>query len=198
MPPKVKVRKQGLSAAIELFADLGCYGVSTRDLAKKSRTSPGSIYRVFGTREKLFEAAVNEVIEQALDPAQLLLMLFEEEPAGKRDASTILIAVLQRWYASLSQRSARLLTQAYFVKPLVPLSTAPYAPIDKIIEILATAITRARQAHPAKIDGKSSATAIILALLHCRIISSESGNKNPAPDPAESLIRVWLRGVFPA
>jgi AcrR family transcriptional regulator len=193
-----KVQPNILAAGIELFSDFGYYGVTTRDLAKKAKTTEGSIYRLFGSKETLFEEALKSVIDRSLDPAQFLLVLFEKEQAGKQNFASVLTTVLRRWYASLPQKSARLLTQAYFVKAkLRHGSPSPYAPVDKIIDILATAIAREQKVHSARVNAKVAATAIILTLLHFKITSATSCNTKQEGETVEAFVELWLQGLFP-
>jgi AcrR family transcriptional regulator len=193
-----KIQPKILSAGIDLFSDFGYYGVTTRDLAKKARTTEGSLYRLFESKEKLFEEALKYVIDRSLDPAQFLLALFENEQAGKPDFSSIVSSVLRRWYASLPQKSARLLTQAYFVRPkLRHMIASPYASIDKIIDILATAIGREQKSHSAKANAKAAATAIILTLLHFKITSAATCSVKQETEMVESFVQLWLHGLFP-
>ena len=191
-----KVQPKILAAGIELFSDFGYYGVTTRDLAKKAKTTEASVYRLFVSKEKLFEQALQNVIDHSLDPGQFLLALFDNAQGGKQEFSSVMSSVLRRWYASLAQKSARLLTQAYFVKPkLRHITASPYAPIDKIIEILASAIARERGPHSAKGKAKITATAIILTLLHFKITSASACNSKQEAEFVENFIQLWLQGL---
>jgi AcrR family transcriptional regulator len=191
-----KVKTHVLAAGIKLFAESGYYGTTTRDLAKESGISEGSIYRVFESREKLFAVALSEVINRALDPAQLLLALFDEHSA--KDLPSILAAILRRWYGSLEPEAALLLTQGYFAKAhLSQITVEPYAPIDKIIDILTTAMNRDQKAHPSKTNSKSAAAEIILPLLHLKITTPKSGGSKQEAETVECFINAWLQSLSP-
>jgi len=193
-----KVRPRILQAAIALFADFGYYGVTTRDLAKGAKTTEGSLYRLFTNKEKLFQEALITVVERSLDPAQFLLMLFENEQI-RQNTGSVMAKVIKRWYESLPQSSARLLTQAYFVAPkLRHLTVSPYAPIDKMIDILATTISRDPKVQVKKLDAEYSATALILALLHFKITYAAASAATNEADAVDSFIRVWLEGISAA
>ncbi|HEY6351190.1 MAG TPA: helix-turn-helix domain-containing protein [Candidatus Angelobacter sp.] len=192
-----KVRPKILRAAITLFSDFGYYGVTTRDLAKEARTTEGSIYRLFTNKEKLFGEALAGVVERSLDPSQFLLMLFEKEQA-RQDTGWVMTKVIKRWYESLPQNAARLLTQAYFVAPrLRHLAVSPYAPVDKIIEILATTIGRDQKIQARKLNPRHAATALILTLLHFKITYATSGSSASETEAVDAFIRVWLAGISP-
>src|SRR5215467_467800 len=93
-----KIEARILEKAIELFADFGYYGVTTRDLAKKAKVTEGSIYRLFHTKENLFEVALRSVLARALDPAQFLMMIFDRQ--GKQDFVSLATEVVRKWYFS--------------------------------------------------------------------------------------------------
>jgi AcrR family transcriptional regulator len=194
-----KIQPNILEAGIELFADFGYYGVTTRDLAKQAKTTEGSIYRLFENKEKLFDEAVKVVVDRSLDPAQFLLMLFEKEQHGKQDFSSLITMVVRRWYESIPHKAARLLVQAYFVKPkLRQMSASPYAPIDKIIEILATTIAREQTSRAGKVNSKVAATALIMTLLHFKITYAATCTPQDEAKMVEQFIKLWLQGLFPS
>src|SRR5215471_20175922 len=94
-----RIEARILDRAIELFADFGYYGVTTRDLAKKAKVTEGSIYRLFKSKDNLFEQALGRVLNRAFDPAHFLLMVFEKH--GKQDFASLLTEAVNRWYFSL-------------------------------------------------------------------------------------------------
>ena len=56
-----------LRSAAKLFAKYGLDGVSTRDLAKRSGVNLCSINYYFGTKQKLYEAVLQDVISYISD-----------------------------------------------------------------------------------------------------------------------------------
>ena|SRR5690349_21091766 len=192
-----KIQPNILAAGIELFADFGYYGVTTRDVAQRAETTEGSIYRLFKSKDGLFAEALKVVIDRALDPAQFLMMLFEKEGHGKQDLPSMITVVIRRWYESIPQKSARLLTQAFFVQPKLHMSVSPYAPLDKIIEILRTIIAREQKGH-AKTNAYTAAMALILALLNFKITSAASYSAKQEAEIVDSFVQTWLQGVFPS
>lgn len=193
-----KVRPRILQAAIALFSDYGYYGVTTRDLAKEAKTTEGSLYRLFTNKVKLFEEALIVVIERSLDPGQFLLMLFEKGQS-QQDVASVMKKMIKRWYDSLPQNAARLLTQAYFVAPkLRHLAFSPYAPIDKMIDIVARAIARDSRMQARKLNPRYAATALILTLLHFKITYAAASSNTSESEAVDAFIRVWLTSISPA
>lgn len=178
-----------LEHAIELFANYGYFGVTTRDLAKKAKVTEGSIYRLFTSKENLFEEAVKTVLSRSLDPAQILLIIFNQE--AKQDVISLTTSVLHRWYFSVSRAGARLLTQAYFAEP--KWRKIAYGPIDKIIEILATVLER--QAKDKKVDSAATAKALIMALLHFKVTYASSCSAEEEERTVSGMIQHWLLGL---
>src|SRR6266849_2665036 len=113
MPPTPRIEPKILDAAIELFGKYGPYGVAFHEIARKARVTPPSIYRIFNTREQLFEESLKIVLNRSLEPANFLLMIFEE-PKGEDFLSRVAVAA-RKWYDSLSKPGARLLMQASFL-----------------------------------------------------------------------------------
>lgn len=59
-----ETKEKLLQTAMELFAKHGIDGVSTRDLAKASGVNLCSINYYFGTKQKLYEAILDDVVEK--------------------------------------------------------------------------------------------------------------------------------------
>ena len=58
------VRERLLEAAVKMFAANGFTGTSTRDIARLAEVNECSIYRLFGTKQDLFWAALRSSVEQ--------------------------------------------------------------------------------------------------------------------------------------
>src|SRR5215471_18453453 len=129
-PMASKIEPRILDAAISLFADYGYFGVTTRDIARKAKVTEGSIYRLFASKDRLFESALEAVIAHLLDPAQFLLMIFENRQ--KQDFSSAIVTPVRQWYSSLTHQSARLLVHA-FLSRNEKWRQAAHAPLEKII-----------------------------------------------------------------
>ena len=185
-----KIEARILERAIELFADFGYYGVTTREIAKKAKVTEGSIYRLFRSKDNLFAQAIKTVLRNALDPAQFLLMVFEKQ--GKQDFPSLAKEAVTRWYVSLPRASARLLTQAYFADP--KWRKLAYGPIDKIIELLTTFMDK-EQAKGKRVNAPIAARALIMALMQFKITyASEYSEKDEKP-MIDGIIQQWVQGL---
>ena len=185
-----KIDARILEKAIELFADFGYYGVTTRDLAKKAKVTEGSIYRLFHSKENLFEVALRSVLSQALDPAQFLMLIFDRQ--GKQDFASLATEVVRRWYFSLPRASARLLTQAYFADSRW--RSLAYGPIDKIMEILGKLMER-EQGKTKKFVAATAARALILALMHFKVTYAAGYSEKDEVAVVDGIVGQWLAGM---
>src|SRR5579871_5317147 len=128
------IKPRILATAVAMFADYGYFGVTTRDLARKADVTEGSIYHIFENKENLFDSALRAVVKRPLDPAKFLLMYFENRK--KQDFCAAIAQPVRKWYFSFSPQSGRLMAQAGLCKNERWRQIA-YAPLEKIIEILA-------------------------------------------------------------
>ena len=184
-----KIEPRIMDRAIELFADYGYYGVTTRDLARKAKVTEGSIYRLFRSKKELFESALKAATDRSLDPAQIALEVLNKLTA--QNFSSLLISIIHRWYFSLPRAAARLLTQAYFADP--GWRQIAYEPIDKIIDILTKVIEQ--HSRTRKLDAAITARTLIMALLHFKITYASSCSQKEEAAIVNAMIRQWLSAI---
>jgi AcrR family transcriptional regulator len=70
-----KIREKIIVAAAECFAQTGYSGCATKQIAQAADVTEGSLFRLFGSKEKLFEEAVAYAVSKrivARDVEQLL------------------------------------------------------------------------------------------------------------------------------
>ena len=98
-----------LKHAIELFGDRGYDGVSTRDLAAAAKTVESSIYRLYQSKENLYQVAIKDVGKRAQEGmGQVLLSIAR---GGQGDPRKQIAETVRGWYDSLLQADARVLQQ---------------------------------------------------------------------------------------
>ena len=131
---ETKASAQILEAAIELFADYGYFGTTMRDVAQKADVTPMTIYRLFKSKDKLFEMTLETVTKRSLDQAQFLLTVFQNK--GKQNVQALIVPAVRRWYGSVPLQPARLMMYAYLSGNEEWRKTS-YSPLEKIIEVLA-------------------------------------------------------------
>lgn len=192
-PMASKIEPRILDAAISLFADYGYFGVTTRDVARKAKVTEGSIYRLFSSKDHLFERSLDSVIEHLLDPAQFLLMIFEGRK--KLDFSSAIAAPLRRWYSLLTHQSARFLIHACLSKNEKWRQSA-YAPLEKIASILAGSMEREiKKGHARKFNAQVVARSLILALFQFKLTASPTMSAKEHNEEMEGILQHWLGGL---
>src|SRR5437667_6280918 len=70
-------RHDVLDAALVEFAERGCEGTSTEDIARRAGISQPYLFRLFGTKKELFKASVSRCFRETLE-------LFQRAAEGTR------------------------------------------------------------------------------------------------------------------
>lgn len=103
-----EVRALILETARELFAARGLRGTSTRDIAAEAGVTEAAIYRHFGTKAKLFEAAIAEPFHEFISTYMDTWARQMNDPMDTRDLTMVFVTT---FYDFL--REHRRLIQAY-------------------------------------------------------------------------------------
>ena len=96
-------RDEVLDAAMIEFAERGFEGASTEDIARRAGISQPYLFRLFGTKKKLFTASVARCLREALE-------MFQRAAEGKRGEDA-LKAIGQAYLAMLEEDRMRLRAQ---------------------------------------------------------------------------------------
>lgn len=89
-PPGSDRRQQILEAALDLFAEQGLAGATSKDIAERAEVTHGLIYFYFKTKEDLYKAAFEYALERALEQLDLAAIAQSDEPP--EEALTPLLA----------------------------------------------------------------------------------------------------------
>jgi AcrR family transcriptional regulator len=73
-------RQQILEAALDLFAEQGLNGATSKDIAEQADVTHGLIYFYFKTKEELFKAAFEYALEQALNRLDVAAIAQSDDP----------------------------------------------------------------------------------------------------------------------
>jgi AcrR family transcriptional regulator len=96
-------REAVLTAALEAFASSGLHGTSTEDIAAAAGISQPYLFRLFGTKKRLFLATVERCMADTLE-------LFREA-AGELRGEAALAAMAEAYVSLLLNDRTRLLAQ---------------------------------------------------------------------------------------
>lgn len=90
-------RQQILEAALDLFAEQGLNGTTTKEIAERAEVTHGLIYFYFKTKEELFKAAFEYALERALARLDVAAITQSDDPPEQA-----LNALLTRILAALT------------------------------------------------------------------------------------------------
>jgi AcrR family transcriptional regulator len=190
-----RVKPKIISAAITLFGRYGFYGATTLELAKEAHVIEGSLYRIFVTKEKLYEEALESVVRGSTDAlAQFVLTLYTSDSKGQTLPDLVTSAV-HCWYSSLTQDGARLMLQAAISDK--KRYAHALSPNDKLKGILMTMFEREfkeAKKGKTKFDAGTAIESLILTLFQFKISGMHSSPKDEM-DQAERYLQNWLQSL---
>jgi len=134
------VRPRVLEAAIRLFALYGRNGVNMRALVKAAHTTPGTVYEMFKSKEKMWETVVTACINRALEAVAKSVFVLVD--TNDDDIFSMVGNALKLWYSSLGQSEARVLMHVEMADP--KWRQRARLPLEKMAQHLTTAIHKAR------------------------------------------------------
>ena len=183
-----------LKHAIELFGDRGYDGVSTRDLAAAAKTVESSIYRLYQSKENLYQVAIKDVGKRAQEGmGQVLLSIAR---GGQGDPRKQIAETVRGWYDSLLQADARVLQQV--LKQVHPydrkLREQAHGPIAEIIAIVYGQL----QAQLKVKDSTGLSTEMLIwALFQLKVMQSSAQPSKEENAKINAVIENWLSLVLP-
>jgi AcrR family transcriptional regulator len=107
-----KVAERILAAAIESFAESGFHGSTTKEICTRADYTEGSLFRLFGSKEKLFEAALRKSLDLRMSNDELGRIL-ENDPNFERGLRKAMLEFFDR----LDDRYVRLASFAMLERP---------------------------------------------------------------------------------
>lgn len=78
-PPGSDRRQQILEAALDLFAEQGLEGATSKDIAERADVTHGLIYFYFKSKEELFKAAFEYALDRAMEQLDVAAIAQSEE-----------------------------------------------------------------------------------------------------------------------
>lgn len=186
-----KIQGTILEIAIELFANHGYTGVGIRDIAAAANVTPGSIFRLFGSKENLFQEALKTVTYRSLAPVDFRKLLETNE----ENFSSLAQRAIRRWYSSLSPQSARLLMYAA-LSDNGKWREIALARTGEIAGALAQSIRKeSRKAKGRKVDALAASRTLILALFSLRSTHSLLNAGEKEREAMSKMIIEWISSL---
>jgi AcrR family transcriptional regulator len=185
---KQRIRPQILRAAITLFSNSGYDRLGTKDLAREAGVLEASIYRYFGSKEGLYSAAIQSVVDGSIDDlAKFALSLLIDESVKKKGFASLVNTAINRWYWSFSKEGARLLQQT--IMSDAGLRLIANSPLEQMTSILARAMHDFGRTN-AVCEAKTSAQTLISVLFQLKISFSTSADEEK--QEVDRFVREWI------
>jgi AcrR family transcriptional regulator len=186
-----KIEGPILEKAIELFAEHGYSGVGIREIAAAANVTPGSIFRLFESKDSLFKEALKTVACRSLEPAEFQALLHGEN----NEFPLLLQRALRRWYTSLSPQAAKLLMHAALSKNEQWREMASVR-TGEIAAVLAQCLNHeAQRATVRPVDALAASRTLILALFNLRSTHTLLGADEKERDAVDKMIEQWIHGL---
>ncbi|MGE3074869.1 MAG: TetR/AcrR family transcriptional regulator [Dehalococcoidia bacterium] len=183
---KLAAMRRIQSAALELFDRLGFENVTIEQIAAEVEVSPSSVYRYFGTKERvvLWDEGDIEFL------AAVAARLSDHSPV---DAVRLALAkVLTEYFAGNEERAKRM-TRLLFDEPA--LGTALSEAVNGFTAVVAHALAQASRRAETDLEVEVIATVLVGALMVATRHWHESGYVLPLGDEMERALAVVENGL---
>lgn len=189
-----KIRAKILDAAVECFATSGYHGCSTKEIAASADVTEGSIFRLFRSKDKLFEEAIFAVIARTITVERWKELL---------DGANVQEAVMRAGLALVNEVPREYVRISYFASLEEPeIAGATVAPlIDGFINALATRLRLEQKSGAVRreIEPENAARALVLCLYQTRFAGlTISGSLHSLKSQREAVtnsVDIWLNGI---
>lgn len=182
-----KIVQKIVEGATDLFAKQGYFGTTTRDIALRADVTEPSIYRLFLTKERLFQECLTAVIAKSLEPSEFQEIISDH---SEGDFASRVTRAVRRWYTSFSAQSARLLMQAA-LSDNNAWGEMAYSRLKEIITILAKGIERETGSRHS--SAVMAARMLILALFQFKVARPMLGSQDLERDAVDKTVAQWLQ-----
>ncbi|MCG6986994.1 MAG: TetR/AcrR family transcriptional regulator [Gemmatimonadetes bacterium] len=186
--------QQILDTAIDVFADFGFRGTTTKQIAKAAGVSEATIFLHFPSKEALYQAILEEV-SQSQEPLRGLLDADGDAPLAD------LLARLAQAFQRRQRKDSALVRLALF--SALERHTLGRRLVDQHlagpVQGLTRLIQRAQEHGEvrADLDPKMAARALDSMLVHQVLLQEVLGEKHVSSGDMQSYVDIYLRGIAP-
>jgi AcrR family transcriptional regulator len=180
MPKKTSTIKPViLRHAVACFGDRGFDGVTTRELAAAAGVTESSIYRLFDSKENLYEESIHAAVTRVKESAKGLRKQLPD--------------TLRCWFEALLRPDARLLDQV--LKKVHPADRKLLEQASgPIADLIATVAGLIQDSGVPTLDSKAisdHAQIMVMALFHLKILQADEQPSKRERQTIDSLIESW-------
>jgi len=190
------VRQRLLDSAVQLFSERGFAGASTREIARLAEVNETSLFRLFGSKEELFWAALESQLKDFRLPKQLQQLLAEN--AAPRLVLPQFIEFVVRTAAYQPQVIRLLIASIMELRPQAEMvHRKALAPIyQTIVDYLANCISSGsmRSLDP-KIATIALAATVLTQQRLAHVLTGAAALN--AEDAVNSYSSFWLKALLP-
>jgi AcrR family transcriptional regulator len=191
-----KIAVKLLEAAMESFAAAGFHGSTTKEISVRAGCTEGSLFRLFGSKEKLFEAAILRAFEVGRMPNAELSRILENEKNFERGLRKAML----EFFDQLSDNYIRIVTFAVLSRPEI---VRAHLVDSNFARVVAHTIEREiyRGNLRADLDPNIAALALIMALWHfslvAPIMAGDMGvkSKEAKRSAVKNFVEIWYHGM---
>ena len=191
-----KVAEKLLNAAVESFAADGFNGSTTKAISDRAECTEGSLFRLFGSKDKLFEAAVLKAFQTGRMPNEEFARILENDDNFERGLRKAML----EFYERLDDRYIRITTFAALDRP------------DSARDLLADTVPSRTLSHTIErevyrgnlrddIKPHTAALALTMSLwqfsLCSRVMASEfkTTSREAKRAAVKNFVEIWFRGM---
>jgi AcrR family transcriptional regulator len=185
-----------LQAAAECFAEGGFHGATTKEISARAGCTEGSLFRLFGSKEKLFEAAVLHVFNTGRMSNAELSRILENDENFERGIRKAML----EFFDQVSEQYLRLVAFTLLERPDI---VNEHLLETSVTRIVAHTIEREiyRRNVRDDIPAHASALALVCGLWHLalasRITAPEFGTKSKEArrGAVKNFVEIWFHGI---
>lgn len=191
-----KLTARLLQAATDCFAESGFHGCTTKEISARADCTEGSLFRLFGSKEKLFEAALLDVFQSGRMSNAELARILENDQNFERGIRKGML----EFFDQISDQYLRLVSFALLERPVLIHEHILDASFSKVV-----AHTIEREIYRGTLRDDIKAHTLALALvsglwhiaLASRITAPDFGDKSREARRAtvKNFVEIWFHGV---
>lgn len=186
---KRQLESRILAAAIKLFGKFSYQGATVRGLAKTADCTVPSIFRLFVTKERLYEEAIRSVVQGSVNSMAAFALKLHTIHRGKKDFdSNVIRSAVHAWYFSFSPDGARLVQQVILSD--TRRRTQVQQAFDNILAILEARLEQVSKETGKNFAPKTRSESLIRTLFQLKI--SNYGRPRSERQEVDRYIDNWL------
>jgi AcrR family transcriptional regulator len=189
-----RVQESIIKAATEIFAESGFHGATTKVICERAQCTEGSLFRLFGSKEKLFEAALVHALKVGRMSNEELAAILEAENFERGIRKAML-----EFFDRLGENYVRITTYACLERP----ELVRAHPDSSFAKVLAHTIEREiyRGNLRDEIDPHTAALALTMSLWNFAFVSPimatelKAKSKEARRATVKNFVEIWYNGI---